>query len=154
MKVLDDSDNEEASFAQKILKKRKKTSELSCKWVPPLSNICERSRLFPVHLEGLVFLKLNPQYWDVKVVSALKIQSFWLIFFFNNWSAKSVIAIIDLRHAPIKIIYCVASNNINHLYLRPIILQYNISHPWWFLCWERREVPVRSSLFACSAVNE
>ena len=75
-------------------------------------------------------------------------------FFFNNWSAKSVIAIIDLRHAPIKIIYCVASNNINHLFLRPIILQYNISHPWWFLCWERREVPVRSSLFACSAVNE
>ena len=86
VELLDDSDNEEASFAQKNLKKRNKTSEISCKWIPPTSNICERSfsvakqirspqrsRLFPVHLEGIMFLKLNPQYWDVKVVSALKI---------------------------------------------------------------------------------
>ena len=78
VEVLDNSDKEEASFAQKILKKRKKTSEISCKWIPATSKICERSfsvaqqirspqrsRLFAVHLQELIFLELNPQYGDV-----------------------------------------------------------------------------------------
>ena len=86
VEIPDDSDNEGAYFAQKILTKRKKTCEISCKWIPLTSNICERSfsvakqirwpqrnRLFLVHLERLMFPKLNPHYWDVKVVPGLKI---------------------------------------------------------------------------------
>ena len=59
----------------------------------PTSNICGRSfsisknirnplrnRLLPMHLEGLMFLTLNFNYWDEKIVSSLLIPDINSIF--------------------------------------------------------------------------
>ena len=79
------SQDEQTSFAEQVLqaKKRRKTS-YDLEWVPPTSNIAERSfsqakhilsperkRLYPMHVEALMFLKANEKLWDAILVSKL-----------------------------------------------------------------------------------
>ena len=82
-------ESSEMSLAEQILdNKRRKVAESDFKWVPGTSNKAEslfsaaklilgdlRRRTSPLHLEMLLFLKANREFWGVKDVEKLLNQS-------------------------------------------------------------------------------